>query len=451
MRAFGFPIPAIYPALILPLLMAALAGCGETDPTAPPGSSQARGGPGTPAVKATDPSSALRNTTLTVRVLGSGFQPDARAVWALDGDTAFAVTRIRTNTTEYVSSTELRANISIEGDAQLQLFDVVAINSNGKKGIGIELFAVTVEILDLGVGSPGAAQAVNEAGQIVGETGTRRPFLWSGGALTELLPPGMTGGVAYDINESGEVVVSAYNASTVRGFLWSGGSFHELPPPAGYCCSQAYAINDAGEVAGHVTVAAGGGPHAAIWRARVPTDLQAASGGEGFAWDINNHGEVIGTFYTDFNGSGSQGSFTWTQASGLQPLGGSLDGGEALGINDNGQIVGWSPPEPGQPMVAYLWENGTKQFLGALGGPGSVAMAITEQGVVVGRADLPRTRRGWPMAAFRWTGTGGMENLGKTASYDLAWAHDANDAGVVVGQMFNSRGGSQQATRWRLP
>jgi probable HAF family extracellular repeat protein len=449
MSAFGFPVPAIHPALILSLLLAALAGCGETDPTAPPGSSQARSGPGTPAVKATDPTSALRNTTLTVRVLGSGFQPDARAVWALDGDTAFAITRIRTNATEYVSATELRANISIEDDAQLQLFDVLAINGNGKKGIGIELFAVTVEILDLGVGSPGTAQAVNEAGQIVGESGTGRPFLWSGGVLTELLPPGMTGGVAYDINESGEIVVSAYNASTVRGFLWSGGSYYELPPPAGYCCSQAYAINDAGDVAGHVNVA-GGGAHAAIWRARVPTDLQVTSGGEGYAWDINNQGEVIGTFYTS-QGSGSQGSFRWTQASGLQLLGGSLDGGEALGINDNGQIVGWSPPAPGEPLIAYLWHNGTKQFLGALGGPSSVAMAITEEGVIVGRADLPRARGGFPSAAFRWTAPGSMENLGKTGSFDIAWAYDANDAGVVVGQMWNSRGGSQQATRWRLP
>ena len=450
MSAYSLPIPTlIRRAFGLPLLLVVLGACDETTVTAPGEPSLARE-PGAPAVKSTDPTSAPRNTTLTVRVLGSGFQPDAQAVWALDGDTAFATTRIQTNTTEYVSSRELRASITIESDAELELFDVLAINSNGKKGIGIELFAVTIEILDLGAGSPGTAQAVNDGGQIVGESGDGRAFLWSAGVLTDLgLPPGMTHSVAYDINETGVIVVSASaGPGTSRAFLWSEGTFDELPPPAGYCCSQAYALNDAGEVAGAVWVAQSEDPHAAIWRNRLPTDLQASSGGEGYAWDINNLGEVVGTYYSGTGGP--QGSFRWSQSSGLQLLGGSADNGEALGINDNGQIVGWSLPAPGQQLVAYVWQGGSRQFLGTLGGPGSVAMAITEDGQIVGRADLSRKRGALPQAAFLWTAGEGMKNLGASPSFDIGWAHDANSVGVIVGQMSNTRGGSQQATRWTL-
>ena len=46
--------------------------------------------------------------------------------------------------------------------------------------------------------------------------------------------------------------------------------------------------------------------HAAIWRDGLPTDLQAAGTGEGFAWDISNTGQVAGNVLTDFETGASR-------------------------------------------------------------------------------------------------------------------------------------------------
>src|SRR2546423_944154 len=148
------------------LIAAAVTACTDSAPTAPVlvartlESAQA-GGAG-PKVSFTDPSSGPRNSTLFVRVLGSGFGQGSRAIWALNGDTTYAVTKVETNSTTYVSSSELLASITISGDASLSLYDVVAVTATGKKGIGIECFTVTVMgITDLGTLGGTTSKAVS--------------------------------------------------------------------------------------------------------------------------------------------------------------------------------------------------------------------------------------------------------------------------------------------------
>ena len=99
-----------------------------------------------PTVRETDPSVAPRGITLDVRVVGSGYDQGTAAVWALQGDTAFATTKVRTNSTTFLSSSELRANITIESDASLALYDVVVVTKGGKRGIGVERFEVTTRL-----------------------------------------------------------------------------------------------------------------------------------------------------------------------------------------------------------------------------------------------------------------------------------------------------------------
>jgi len=131
----------------LPLFV--LSGCGRDEVTSPrvreiAPALAAGGGSDGPTVKSADPDSAPRNVTLDVRVLGSGYDAGSRATWAVNGDTAFAATKIRTNATRYVSSREIVANITIAADAVEQLYDVMVVTSRGKKGIGIEVFAVSI-------------------------------------------------------------------------------------------------------------------------------------------------------------------------------------------------------------------------------------------------------------------------------------------------------------------
>ena len=97
---------------------------------------------GSPTVTSADPDSGTRKFTLDVRVLGSGYDRGSRAIWALNSDTAFATTKVRTNSTRYVSSNELVANITISSDALEARYDVVVVTSSGKKNTGVGMFAV---------------------------------------------------------------------------------------------------------------------------------------------------------------------------------------------------------------------------------------------------------------------------------------------------------------------
>jgi probable HAF family extracellular repeat protein len=220
-----------------------------------------------PTVTSTDPDTGFRNTTIEVRVFGSGFDQGSKAVWALDGDTAFAKTHIKTNTTSYVSSKELRANISIGTDAPFDSYDVVVLTTGGKKGIGIELFVVTYEIVDLGTlgGLRSEAYGLNNVGQVVGwsETanGEIHAFLWSEATgMRDLGALGANSSVgvraeAHDVNDDGVVVgQSTYPVPGVSGgyraFRWTeSGGMQDLGTLGGPN-ANAWEITAGGDIAG---------------------------------------------------------------------------------------------------------------------------------------------------------------------------------------------------------
>ena len=70
-----------------------------------------------PSVSSTLPRSGDKGQTLDVHVYGSGFSAGAIATWALHG--AADPSKVRTNSTTVVSSTELIANITIASDATI--------------------------------------------------------------------------------------------------------------------------------------------------------------------------------------------------------------------------------------------------------------------------------------------------------------------------------------------
>ena len=105
-----------------------------TDPSF--GKAQTRG----LTVSSTLPSSVDRSTTVDVHVLGTGFAAGAQATWLLHGVANSA--KVRTNSTTYVSSTDVIANITVSSDADIALWDV-QIASGGKNGVGTEVSAIT--------------------------------------------------------------------------------------------------------------------------------------------------------------------------------------------------------------------------------------------------------------------------------------------------------------------
>jgi hypothetical protein len=136
---------------LLPALVAAVAvsGCDTKEPTGPKvtGVELARGGGAAPKVDSTDPPGAEQETTLDVRVLGSGFDDGSQVAFLLNGD---SVTTMQTNSVTFVSRKELRANLTIDLEAAIDLYDVEVYTRGGKRGIGADLFHVA----EKGSGNP---------------------------------------------------------------------------------------------------------------------------------------------------------------------------------------------------------------------------------------------------------------------------------------------------------
>ena len=104
------------------------------------------GGIGDPTVDRTDPTSAPQGTTLDVAVFGTNYEPGSDVTILLD----LKSTRdARTNSTTFVSDTELIANITIDDDAEIDFYDVQVTTPRGKKGVGIELLEITGPTADL--------------------------------------------------------------------------------------------------------------------------------------------------------------------------------------------------------------------------------------------------------------------------------------------------------------
>lgn len=92
-------------------------------------------------VTAADPAAAAQGTiNLNVKVTGKGFKNGAKAKWFITGTTDPG--GVQVNSTAFVNSGELTANITIADTAIIANFDIQILNSDGRGGKGTELFAV---------------------------------------------------------------------------------------------------------------------------------------------------------------------------------------------------------------------------------------------------------------------------------------------------------------------
>jgi len=95
-------------------------------------------------VNAADPAATAQGTVnLNVKVTGKGFKNGAKAKWFVTGTTDTG--GVTVNSTTFVSSTELTANVTVADTAAIANFDIQVLNSDGRGGKGTELFAVTAK------------------------------------------------------------------------------------------------------------------------------------------------------------------------------------------------------------------------------------------------------------------------------------------------------------------
>ena len=188
-----------------------------------------------------------------------------------------------------------------------------------------------------------------------------------------------------------------------------------------------------------------------LWRDGTMTALPTLGGNNGQAAGVNNRGQVVGwaeTSTQDPNCVAPQvldwEAVIWGPKLGemheLSPLSGDTIAG-AVEINDRGQVVGGSGPcAPVAPGThALLWQNGSPIDLGNLGGAlNNLATGINERGdVIIGFSDLAGDDTGH---AFLWTKRKGMQDLGTLPGDYSSSAWGINEEGQVAGQSCDSSG-----------
>jgi probable HAF family extracellular repeat protein len=284
-------------------------------------------------------------------------------------------------------------------------------------------------VKDLGPvgGPPGQPYFITDNGLVSGAAGmpngTMHAVLWYKGLKIEIGTPGLGGpnSAAFGVNERGQAVGEAETSD---------------PNDEDFCGFNAYGFPSATTCLPF------------LWQYGVMTKLPTLGGANGVANMINNRGEVVGFAEDQTKDPGCPvfqfKPVIWKNGK-IQPLPtypGDPDGA-ALGINDNGQVVGVSGPcaafNPNLGLYlsdshALLWQDGTVTDLGNLGGDGGFggnhACAINNQGQVVGHSDLTGDTT---FHAYLWTKETGMKDL-ETLQGDFASvAIGINDRGEVVG------------------
>jgi probable HAF family extracellular repeat protein len=293
----------------------------------------------------------------------------------------------------------------------------------------------------------GVGQAITTQGHIAGTTHTpyytnTYGFTWASGSVTATWDIGGTprsSPSVEDMNEN-EQAVGSMSGEPSRAFLWENGSIRDLGVPfeddffsAG---SVAKGINDLGQIVG----AAGSNTvprRAFLWENGIFTDLGTLGGSTSEAEDINESGQVVGA---SESASGASHAFLWQAGSmtDLDTLGGASS--HAMAINDVGQVVGQSQTASGEWHV-FLWQAGTMTDLGAVG-TATVPHDINNAGQVVGGIYNSTEWRGFIWEAGTFWQLPDLDPPFEPGGDGHTVAHAINDSGHIAGTSM------RQAALW---
>ncbi len=204
--------------------------------------------------------------------------------------------------------------------------------------------------------------------------------------------------VGRGINNAGQVVGEASNgdpdALKSVAFRYSPGTGMEVLDPGGALRSQGFAVNENGDVYGHLLVPG----------TRRRDGVFLHRDGEGFnrlkrradatlergfvLSDMNDHGDLAGDVFRRLQGR--RVPYLFTAEDGWQVLDGvearfRQGSATAYLINNRGDVV-FSAEGPGGSFSTYLWRGATLSELGSFGTPVNLPSQLNERGDVVGMA-----------------------------------------------------------------
>jgi probable HAF family extracellular repeat protein len=301
---------------------------------------------------------------------------------------------------------------------------------------------------------PGAAYAVNDFGQVVGQRGYHAVQWNADWSMRDLGALGVNGySIAYGINNEGEVVgVSSYDGGGIYAFLWTnaGGMVDILESRV--TSSHTGGINNLGQIVGEFHFPGTNLIGAFLWTRGTGTGTMSYLGTLGgrtssSAYDINDASQVVGwAMLPNYDNH----AVLWTAATGtfvIQDLG-TLGGNSssATGINNLGHVVGWSTTASGATH-AFLWKPDTGMIdLDPLGNY-SYAQAINDKGQVV----INEYNIAFGYTAFLWTAEDGMKELPPISGFESR-AYDINNNGLIAGVISTTTGTNLSlAALWIIP
>ena len=310
------------------------------------------------------------------------------------------------------------------------------------------------QVLDLGTlgGQESTAIDINDQGQVIGyaytAAGANAAFVFKDANSNRVTDPGemldlgaLSGDVqsyALGVNDNGIAVgTSVSPTGAKRAVRFEGGETIDLGLGNG---SNAYAINDAGDIVGGATFS--GNRYQAFARSASGEVLELGTLGGRYseALGISDAGTVVG--YSGLNGGDS--AFIRQAGGSMIPIGFSnpppgFAYGYAWDVNLSGQVVGEGFKGDGA-YHAFVYQEGVTQDLGVVGEfVNSMALGINAKGEVVGRL---KAASGLTHGFLYDSGM--MVDLNDRIRRDSGWviteARAINDAGYIAANALSSTG-----------